>query len=257
MSDVEGECAQLMIHFELTLEAIHARHVCESEYERKYDTYLNRNLAREVPPSPLGLLESPDNVVKTSRTPEVLLLKTKLLTPLKRVVRVQDVRNRLSTLLIGHRALILSRVELLEIKLATSSLGPPKSQVIGGRCAVTWDWNVVRHGVDNLTTLPSITRLALVVLELVNVPVELDIDRDIVAREFPRIEVEPVIGNLDLVTVDDFLLKDTIAVAEAVAPGRVVEGCHAVEEAGGETAETAVSEGGVVFLADYVFHAET
>ena len=62
------------------------------------------------------------------------------------------------------------------------------------------------------------------------------IDGDIVSREFPRVEVEPVVWDLHLVAVDYLLFEDAITIPQAVAPGRVVQGCKAVEEARGEAA---------------------
>lgn len=82
------------------------------------------------------------------------------------------------------------------------------------------------------------------------------INRHIVARKLPRVKLEPVVGNLDLVAVNDFLLEDAVAVAQAIAPGGVVERGETVKEAGGETAETTVAEGGVVLLFDDVLDAE-
>jgi hypothetical protein len=39
---------------------------------------------------------------------------------------------------------------------------------------------------------------------------ELDVDSHVVAGKLPGIKVQPVVGNLDLVPVDDLLLEDTI-----------------------------------------------
>ena len=72
----------------------------------------------------------------------------------------------------------------------------------------------------------------------------------------PWVEVEPVVRNLHLVSVDDLLTEDTVAVAESVSPCWVVERGERIEEASSETAETSVSESSVAFLFDDVFHVE-
>lgn len=77
------------------------------------------------------------------------------------------------------------------------------------------------------------------------------------AGELPGVKVEPVVGDLDLVSVDDLLLEDAVAVAQTVTPGRVVERGETVEEAGGEAAETAVSKSRIVLLLDDVLDTET
>lgn len=85
---------------------------------------------------------------------------------------------------------------------------------------------------------------------------ELYVYDNIVTLELPGVEVEPVVWHFDLVSIHDLLLKDPVSVAQAVSPGWVVQGGHRVEEAGGETSETAVSERSIVLLGDDVFHAE-
>jgi hypothetical protein len=108
----------------------------------------------------------------------------------------------------------------------------------------------------NLAALPRALLLALIVLPAIDMAVELHIHNDIVTLELPRVEVEPVIGDLNLVSIDDLLLKDTVSVTKTVSPGWVVQRGHRVEEAGGETTETAVAERGVVLLGNDIFHAE-
>lgn len=82
------------------------------------------------------------------------------------------------------------------------------------------------------------------------------IDGHVVTRKLPRVEVKPVIGDLDLVAVDDFLLEDTVAIPQTIAPGWKVERGKAVEETSGKSAETAVSKGGITLLTDDIFYSE-
>jgi hypothetical protein len=89
------------------------------------------------------------------------------------------------------------------------------------------------------------------------VAVELDVDRNVVSWKFPRVKVEPIIRDFDLVSIDNFLLEDTISVSQSVAPGWIVERCHAVQEAGGQTSEAAISQRSVVLLGDDIFDAKT
>jgi hypothetical protein len=57
-----------------------------------------------------------------------------------------------------------------------------------------------------------------------------------------------VLGLLDLPALDDPLAEDAVLVADAVAHHRQAEGGAAIEEAGGEAAEAAVAEPGVLLL---------
>jgi hypothetical protein len=106
---------------------------------------LDSDLVRELIPGALGLLEATDDVVEGSSAPEVLLLQAKLLTSVEAtivrhclrepaiyslVVRVQHGRDCLGTLLIGYGALVIARVELLEVKLAAGCLAAPKTEIV-------------------------------------------------------------------------------------------------------------------------------
>lgn len=76
------------------------------------------------------------------------------------------------------------------------------------------------------------------------------------ARELPGVKVEPVVGHLDLVTVDDLLLEDTVAVSQAVAPGGEVERSKAIKETSSQASETTVAQSSIMLLSDNVLDAE-
>lgn len=75
--------------------------------------------------------------------------------------------------------------------------------------------------------------------------------------EFPRIEIKPVIGNLDLVAIHDFLLEDTISVSQSVSPGRNVERSHGVQETSSQATKTTIAKSSIVLLLNDVLNAET
>ena len=66
---------------------------------------------------------------------------------------------------------------------------------------------------------------------------------------FPGVGIsQPVIRVLDLPAVLDLLAEHAVFVAQSVTDGRDLEGRHRVEEAGGQTAESAVAQPGVGLL---------
>ena len=81
-----------------------------------------------------------------------------------------------------------------------------------------------------------------------DITVELNVYSDVMSRKFPRVEVQPIVWNLYLKTVDYFLLKDTISVTQAISPGRIIQRSHAVEKTRSQPAETAVAESSVMLL---------
>lgn len=217
---------------------------------------LNSDLIWKLLPDALALLETTDNVVQRCGNPEVLLLKTELLSTFKVVVWIQDSRDSLGALLLGNGTLIVTRVKLLEVELPGCSLGGPQSQVVGRLCSETWDRHIVGSSLNHLSTFPCGMSLAVVILPLADVSIKLDIHNDIVSWELPWVEVEPVIWNLDLVAVNDLLLEDTVSVAETVTPSWVIEGSKGVEEAGGETTKTTITESGIVLLVNDILDSE-
>lgn len=88
------------------------------------------------------------------------------------------------------------------------------------------------------------------------ITVELNIHRDIVSGKFPRVEVQPIVWYLHLVSVDNLLLEDTISVTQPISPGRVIQRGHAVKETGSQAAEAAVAEGSVMLLRYNILDSE-
>jgi hypothetical protein len=79
----------------------------------------------------------------------------------------------------------------------------------------------------------------------------------IMSGEFPGIEVKPIIGDLDLVAVNDLLFEDTVSVSKTVAPGGVVEGGKTVKEAGSQAAKATVTKSSIMLLPDDVLNTES
>ena len=80
---------------------------------------------------------------------------------------------------------------------------------------------------------------------------------NIVSWKLPRIEVKPVIGNLDLVTIHDFLLEDTVSISQPISPSRHVKRSQGVQETGSQTTKTAITKSSIVLLINDVFNTET
>jgi hypothetical protein len=75
-----------------------------------------------------------------------------------------------------------------------------------------------------------------------------------VALELPRVAVlQPVVRGLFLAPVDDVLFEHAVVVANTVAAARQRQRRQRVEEAGGKTPQTAVTEARVVLFVDQLF----
>jgi len=163
----------------------------------------------------------------------------------------------------------------LEVEFTARSLAGPESQVVCRLSGITGNGHVVGDGLDGLAAFPVTDGLARLIGGLVDVAVELNltsvsafcpckfsgeythINGHIMSRELPRVEIKPVVGDLNLITINDFLLEDTIPVPQTITPSRIVQRCQTVEEAGSQTAQSAIAQRSVVLLLNNVLDAET
>ena len=83
---------------------------------------LDSNLICEVLPWSLRLLETSDDIVKRSSTPEILLFQSQLFSSFHVVVRVQDCGDGFGSLLVCDGAFILARVEFGKVEFARGGL---------------------------------------------------------------------------------------------------------------------------------------
>ncbi len=101
----------------------------------------------------------------------------------------------------------------------------------------------------NLVGHPAHAVVALAVGVVLGAAAEPDLEGDLGMGDFPRVaEVQPVVQHLDLPAVLDGLIEDAELVANAVAGGRDLQGGQRIEVAGGQAAEAAVAEAGLLFL---------
>ena len=91
----------------------------------------------------------------------------------------------------------------------------------------------------------------------VDLTIELNIDGDVMAWEFPWIEVQPIIRDFHLITIHNLLLEDTVPVPKTISPGWIVESSKTVQETSSKPAKAAISKGSIMLLGDNVFDAES
>ena len=112
--------------------------------------------------------------------------------------------------------------------------------------AAAHDGGVVGDREDLLARVPGVAGVPGAVGRSANGAAKADPVGEFRPLELPRVaEGEPVFRQLLLHAVDDLLLEQAVIVADAVAERVDLQRRHALHEAGGETAETAIAEGGV------------
>src|SRR5215469_18449770 len=105
------------------------------------------------------------------------------------------------------------------------------------------DRRVIGNRFDRLFRVPDKARVGASPRDGLDPAAVEDVVGDLGALEFPRIgEGQPFLGIFLLPAVLDDLAEEAVVVADTVAISRNAEARHAFEEAGGEPAETAITE---------------
>lgn len=149
-------------------------------------------------------------------------------------------------MLVCNGTLVVTAVKFLEIEFSTGSFAGPETQIVGSRSIKSRNWDIIGDSLDDFTTFPGTALLTLRILILSYMAVELDllvisvsqlgqcgethIYNNIMSWKLPWIEVKPVIGDLNLVSIHNLLLKNTISVSQSITPSWVVEGRQRVQE---------------------------
>ena len=176
----------------------------------------------------VGGAVDPQNILEGGAGEDILLLDPQLLALLGGVVGIEDPGDILGLVLFQQGLFIVLSVEGVEVQLLLG-LALPQAQGADIVVAVADDGHIVGHGDDGLVG-------------------EGDLDGVLVAAVAPGIAVAgPVVGGLLLGAVlAEALLEEAEAVPQAVAGQGNALGDGAVQEAGGQTAQAAVAQGGVL-----------
>ena len=103
--------------------------------------------------------------------------------------------------------------------------------------------HVVRHCHDRHRIFVDELEAAVRHFLHVGIAVELDVDGLIRLAVLPgKAVLEPVVRDLDLVTLDDLLLEQAVLIADAATVARQAVCRHRVDEAGSESAKAAVAK---------------
>ena len=197
--------------------------------------------------SALLLPEAADDVGQRAGDEEVLLDEAQPLPVRRRVVGIEDARERLGRQRLGERADEVAAAELLEVEVVGGRRGPETQRV--DRLAAVADDGPVVGDADSRTRGPSGITLQAPAPCISNGAVELDLHLLVRAGDLPGVgPAEPVVRLLALPAVLDRLAEDAVLVAQPVAHGRDLHRRQRVEEAGGQAPEPAVAEAGVRLL---------
>jgi hypothetical protein len=206
---------------------------------------LDRHFFRQGAPVGVGPAEAPYQVRQRARHQEVLLHEAQALPQARGVVGIEHARDRFSRELLGQGAHELAVAERREIEIARGH-GGPVPQRVDRPAAVADHRSIVGHTDQGRGPIANDPQRAAAHLE---VAAQRDLHRLVRAGHLPRIGApQPVVGLLDLPAVPQRLLEDPVLVAQPVAHGGELQRRQRIQEAGGETAQSAVAQAGVGLL---------
>ena len=174
---------------------------------------------------------------------EILLAQAQFLTGLAGIGGIEHARQRIGLVALAQRADVVAGVEGVE-QDRIERQARPEPQRVDPLAAPADHRRVVGDGENAVLRLPDVALEAPgLVGDRFDRAAEADLEGPLAALELPGIAVlEPGLRQFDLPAVMDLLAEHAVDVADAVAVRRHLDGRHALHEAGGEPAETAIAE---------------
>ena len=173
---------------------------------------------------------------------EILLLQTQLLTCIVIVVGIQNLYDITCQVLLLYRLLVVTLVKRIQLE-ALYRLRIPDTQGVYNAIAITHDGEIKRNRLNGLIALLGKYVSAILVGMNAYIAAEFNHFRILRSAQFKRIAVhQPVIGNLYLITVADFLLEHAITITDTTAVCGISQRCQGIQETCCQTSKTTVTQ---------------
>ena len=182
-----------------------------------------------------------DDVLHRRGREEIVLLQAKRLALQMVVGRVEHFGDDLRQLLFLRGAHVVAACERVHVE-RLGRFGAPKAKGKRGVGVIPQNGNVVGHGGDVRGILIAHAKTALGPV-LDHAAAEDDVHRVVRHGYLPDVAVvQPAVGKLHLLPVDDKLFEQAVFIADAAAHRGQIERRQRVHKAGGKTAEAAVPQ---------------
>ena len=197
----------------------------------------------------LQFFETAQDALNAGGNEEIFLNKPQTAAFVGAVVRIEELRNAL------HRPLIL--LPVVPPPLGGNPVSGkipihfrvPEAQSIDGMIFRPHNGDIVRHSQNGGISFMYQFQGTVVLFPHVSITAETHVYRLVRLAVLPRKAVpQPPIGQLHLMTVNDFLFEETVFIADTAPVGGQRQRCHGVNEAGRQAAQPAVAEAGVRLL---------
>lgn len=186
---------------------------------------------------------SSQNVLDRSWNQKILLLESQFFTCICWIVRIKHTSDVLSSLPGFQGIIVLSSIESKEVELIEGQWFP-QSQSDSVESCIARNGSIISSGDDSFTILPIRSLNSFVIYSFSYLAIEMNFIFNVNTLDLPRISVtQPIIWNLNLKTVFDNLLKDSIVISDTISPSRIVKRCERIQEAGCQSSQTSISQG--------------
>ena len=146
-------------------------------------------------------------------------------------------------------------VEVAQVN-ALRGAGAPQAQTVDGGGVIAHQRHVVGNSLDRVVADVTEHRAAVLVAHF-NVTVEVHLAGILHYGHFPHVAVaQPVVRQLDLLTVHNLLAEQTVFIADGAAHRGQVKGRQRVHEARCQTAQTAVAQRGFRLFLKHLVHVD-
>ena len=207
------------------------------------------NLLGEVAQSRASLLVVADNALDTGGYQEVLLDQAALAPLVAAVIGIQvagDILHEPPVLLLLLQLLMGDEAVVGEVPV---HFCVPEAQVVDRVVVIAYHRHIIGHSHDGGGVL--IYKLQFPIAQILHVGIaeELDINGLISLAILPgKAILQPVVGNLSLLAINNLLLEEPELIMKAAAVACQAVSCHGVDEAGSQATQAAIAQACIRFF---------
>ena len=191
----------------------------------------------------MGTHEMTYNALYTSRYKEVLLNQTEALALIGAIIWIQELSNLiyLVAVLLTFLNLIIGKTCIIGEILICLSI--PKTQGIYSAVLIANNRYIIRHCSYLSVIIVNSTGGTIIVNMHISLAAKTNLYSLVRLTELPgKAIAQPVIWNLNLLAINNLLLKKAILIADTAAMSSQAQRSHGINEAGCQTAQAAITQ---------------
>ena len=165
------------------------------------------------------------------------------------IVWIKDINDQFRKVLLLYCFVIITSVKLIKFEVC-NRFCIPYTQCIYYMITISYDWHIIRNSHNRLIIFLNeyIFTCGWIFLET-NISTKAYFFRVLFTANFKRISFfQPVIRNLYLISIFDFLFEHSITVTDSTSICRIVQCCKRIKETCCKTSKTTISKSRIRLL---------